>query len=139
MPRPARLLLLAALATGSGCSAFKLPAGEDPDRSRHSYEVVGEARRRDTSAVVAAAVVTVSGAKEVAGSRTTDATGRFWLMVSGIGGTEPDRAGLGKGPAGLIILSARSGNLCSPETKVLLPAAGPVQLYLEKCPNPPTR
>jgi len=133
MPRPDRLLLLAALATTSGCSAFRLPAGVDPDRSRHSDEVVGEARMVNSGKVVADAVVTVEGAKEVAGSRKTDETGRFWLLVSGIGGSPPDRAGLGTGPAGLIILSARAGDLCSPETKVLLPAAGPVQLSMAPC------
>ncbi len=137
MPRPDHLLLLAALATTAGCSAFKLPAGEDPDPSRHTYEVVGEARRLAGGAVVAGAVVTVSGAREVAGSQTTDETGRFWLMVSGIGGSKPDPAGVGKGPAGLIVVSARAGALCSPETKVILPAKGPVLLSLETCPPKP--
>jgi len=133
MPRLASLPLLAALVTTSGCSAFRPPAELDPDRSRHSYEVVGEARRRDTGAVVAGAKVTVDGAREVAGDRTTDDTGRFWLKVSGISGAEPDRAGIGKGPAGLIIVSARAGPLCSPETKVLLPASGPVLLAMGPC------
>jgi len=133
MPRLASLPLLAALATTLACSAFRPPAAQDPDRSRHSYEVVGEARRRDTGVVVAGAQVTVEGAKEVAGSRTTDATGRFWLNVSGLSGAEPDRAGIGKGPAGLIIVSARTGTLCSPETKVLLPASGPVLLAMGPC------
>jgi hypothetical protein len=134
MPRRLRLLLLAALAGSAACSAFRLPPEEDPDRSRHAYEIVGEARMRDTSAVVASAEVTVKGARDVAGSRTTDATGRFWLQVSNIGGEPPDRAGLGKGPAGLVVISARKGKLCSPETKVLLPAAGPVQLAMGPCP-----
>jgi hypothetical protein len=133
MPRPDRLLLLAALASSAACSAFRLPAEEDPDRSRHAYEIVGEVRMRDSGAVVAGAVVTVDGAKQVAGSRTSDVTGRFWLRVAEIGGTPPDRAGLGKGPAGLVIVSARSGDLCSPETKVLLPAQGPVLLGLARC------
>jgi hypothetical protein len=132
MPRPASLLL-AALATASACSAFRPPANEDPDRSRHTFEVFGEARRRDTGVVVAGAEVKVEGAREVAGGRTTDATGRFWLNVSGIGGGQPDRAGLGTGPAGLIIISARAGTLCSPETKVLLPATGPVLLGMAPC------
>jgi hypothetical protein len=132
MPRPASLLL-AALATASACSAFRPPANEDPDRSRHTFEVFGEARRRDTGVVVAGAEVKVEGAREVSGSRTTDATGRFWLNVSGIGGGQPDRAGLGTGPAGLVIISARAGTLCSPETKVLLPATGPVLLGMAPC------
>lgn len=134
MPRLPSPLLLAALASATACSAFRPPANLDPDRSRHSYEVIGEARRRDTGVVVAGAEVTVEGAKQVSGSRSTDATGRFWLNVSGIGGGQPDRAGLGTGPAGLIILSARAGTLCSPETKVLLPASGPVLLALAPCP-----
>lgn len=133
MPRLACLPLLAALVTTPACSAFRPPPEQDPDRSRHSYEVIGEARRRDTGVVVAGAQVTVEGARGVAGSRTTDATGRFWLHVSGISGAEPDRAGIGKGPAGLIIVSARTGTLCSPETKVLLPASGPVLLALGPC------
>jgi hypothetical protein len=70
----------------------------------------------------------------VAGSRATDATGRFWLQVSNIGGEAPDRAGLGKGPAGLVMISARKGKLCSPQTKVLLPAAEPVLLGMGPCP-----
>ena len=134
MPRLASLTLLAALAAATACSAFRLPASQDPDRSRHTFEVIGEARRRDTGAVVAGAEVTVEGAKDVAGSRTTDATGRFWLNVSNISGGQPDRAGLGTGPAGLIIVSAKAGTLCSPETKVLLPASGPVLLAMSPCP-----
>jgi hypothetical protein len=136
MPRLARLPLLAALATlasSTACSAFRLPAEQDPDRSRHAYEIVGEVRMRDTGAVVAGAEVTVDGAREVAGSKSTDATGRFWLRVSGIGGQPPDRAGIGTGPAGLVIISARTSTLCSPETRVLLPAAGPVLLGLAPC------
>jgi hypothetical protein len=133
MSRLRRSLLFAALASSAACSAFRLPAEEDPDRSRHAYEIVGEVRMRDSGAVVAGAEVTVDGAKEVAGSRTTDATGRFWLRVSDIGGAAPDRAGVGKGPAGLVIISARSGELCSPETKVLLPAPGPVLLGMAAC------
>jgi hypothetical protein len=134
MSRLSTLLLLAALASTSACSAFRPPASQDPDRSRHSYEVIGEARRRDTGMVVAGAEVTVEGAKEVSGSRTTDATGRFWFNVSGIGGGQTDRAGLGTGPVGLIIVSAKVGTLCSPETKVLLPASGPVLLGMAPCP-----
>jgi hypothetical protein len=134
MPRLPSPLLLAALATASACSAFRPPAALDPDRSRHSFEVVGEARRRDTGVVVPGAAVTVEGAKQVSGSRTTDATGRFWLNLSGISGGETDRAGLGTGPAGLVLISARAGTLCSPETKVLLPAAGPVLLGMAPCP-----
>ena len=133
MPRLDRSLLLAALAITTGCSAFRLPAEEDPDRSRHSFEIIGEVRMRDSGAVVPGAVVTVEGAKNVAGSRTSDATGGFWLRVSDIRGGAPDPAGLGKGPAGLVIVSARSGLLCSPETKVLLPAAGPVLLGMAPC------
>ncbi len=133
MPRSASLLLLAALVSTTACSAFRPPANLDPDRSRHSFEVVGEARRRDTGVVVAGAEVKVEGAREVSGSRTTDATGRFWLSVSGIGGGQPDRAGLGTGPAGLVIISARAGTLCAPETKVLLPATGPVLLGMAPC------
>jgi len=133
MPRLPSLLLLAALAGNSACSAFRLPADQDPDRSRHAYELVGEARRKDNGTVVAGAQVTVEGAKEVAGSRTTDETGRFWLRVSGLSGSQPDRAGIGTGPAGLVIISARAGTLCSPETKVLIPAAGPVLLGMEPC------
>lgn len=133
MPRIVRLLLLAALATTAACSAFRLPPEEDPDRSRHAYEIVGEVRMRDSGAVVAGAVVTVDGAKHVAGSRASDATGAFWLRVSDIGGGAPDRAGVGKGPAGMVIVSARSGDLCSPETKVLLPASGPVLLGMAPC------
>jgi len=133
MPVLDRLLLLCALGATAGCSAFRLPPEEDPDRSRHAYQIVGEVRMRDTGKVVAGAQVTVEGAGEVSGSRTTDATGRFWFMVSDIGGKAPDRAGLEKGPAGLVVLSARSGTLCAPETKVLLPSAGPVQLALAPC------
>jgi hypothetical protein len=88
---------------------------------------------RDSGKVVAGAEVTVEGAKEVAGEHVTDATGRFWLRVVGIGGAAPDPAGIGKGPAGLVIVSARSGALCSPETRVLLPATGPVLLGLAPC------
>jgi hypothetical protein len=134
MSRRSSPLVLAALAATSACSAFRPPASQDPDRSRHRFEVIGEARRRDTGVVVPGAVVTVEGAKEVAGSRTTDATGRFWLNVSGIGGGQPDPAGLGTGPVGLILISARAGTLCAPETKVLLPAAGPVLLGMAPCP-----
>jgi hypothetical protein len=134
MPRLDRLLLLAALGAATGCSAFKLPAEEDPDRSRHAYQIMGEVRLRDSGKVVAGAQVTVTGAAEVSGSGTTDATGRFWFVVSDIGGKAPDRAGLGKGPAGLVVLSARSGALCAPDTKVPLPAAGPVLLGLVPCP-----
>jgi hypothetical protein len=133
MTRLDRPLLLAAFAVTAACSAFRLPAEQDPDRSRHAYEIVGEVRMRDTGAVVAGAEVTVDGAREVAGSRTTDATGRFWLRVSDIGGQAPDRAGIGKGPAGMVIVSARAGLLCSPETKVLLPAAHPVLLGMAPC------
>jgi len=134
MPRLLRVLLPAALAGSAACSAFRLPPQEDPDRTRHAYEIVGEARMTDTSAVVAGAALTVEGAKDVAGSRSTDATGRFWLQVSNIGGQPPDRAGLDKGPAGLVMISARKGTLCSPQTKVLLPAAGPVLLGMGPCP-----
>jgi hypothetical protein len=133
MIRLDRPLLLAALAAAGACSAFRPPAEQDPDRSRHAYEIVGEVRMRDNGAVVAGAEVTVDGAREVAGSRTTDTTGRFWLRVSDIGGQPPDRAGIGKGPAGMVIVSARTGLLCSPETKVLLPATGPVLLGLAPC------
>jgi hypothetical protein len=133
MPRLHRLLLLTALASSAACSAFRLPAEQDPDRSRHAYELVGEVRMRDSGKVVAGAEVTVEGAKEVAGEHVTDATGRFWLRVVGIGGAAPDPAGIGKGPAGLVIVSARSGALCSPETRVLLPATGPVLLGLAPC------
>ena len=133
MPRHDRLLLLAALGAATACSAFRLPAEEDPDRSRHSYSIVGEVRMRDGGKVVAGAQVTVVGAGEVNGSRTTDATGRFWFVVSDIGGKAPDRAGLEKGPAGQVLISARSGNLCAPETRVLLPASGPVTLSLAPC------
>jgi hypothetical protein len=128
-----RPLLIAALLTASGCSAFRLPADQDPDRSRHAYEIVGEVRMRDGGKVVAGAEVTVEGARQVAGSRATDATGRFWLRVSEIGGQAPDRAGIGTGPAGMVVISARLGDLCAPETRVLLPAAGPVLLGLAPC------
>jgi hypothetical protein len=134
MSRLLRVLLPAALAGSAACSAFRLPPEEDPDRSRHAYEILGEARMRETGAVVAGAAVTVEGARDVAGSRITDATGRFWLQVSNIGGGAPDRAGLGKGPAGLVTISARKGTLCAPETKVVLPAAGPVLLAMGPCP-----
>lgn len=133
MPRLDRPLLLAALTSAAACSAFRPPAEDDPDRSRHAYEIVGEVRMRDSGKVVTDAEVTVDGAKEVAGSRASDATGRFWIRVSNIGGGAPDRAGVGTGPAGLIIISARKGELCSPETKVLLPAAGPVLLGMAPC------
>lgn len=133
MTRLASLPLLAALSTAPACSAFRLPAEQDPDRSRHSYEVIGEARRLDTGAVVSGAAVTVAGAKNVAGDRTTDGTGRFWVRVSGIGGEPRDRAGIGTGPAGMITISAKAGTLCAPETKVLLPAASPVLLSLVPC------
>ncbi len=88
---------------------------------------------RDTGGVVASAVVVVTGAREVAGSRATDATGRFWFQVSDIGGGVPDRAGVGHGPAGMITISARKGGLCAPETKVRLPASGPVLLAMVPC------
>jgi hypothetical protein len=133
MARLHRPLLLAALAATAGCSAFRLPAEQDPDRSRHAYELVGEVRMRDNGVVVAGAEVVVEGAREVAGDRRSDATGRFWLRVSDIGGQAPDRAGIGTGPAGMIIVSARTATLCSPETRVLLPATGPVLLGLAPC------
>ncbi len=128
-----RLLLASALLSAAACSAFRPPAQDDPDRSRHAYEVVGELRMRDTGGVVAGAAIVVTGAREVAGSRTTDATGRFWFRVSDIGGGVPDRAGVGHGPAGMILVSARKGRLCAPETKVLLPASGPVLLAMAPC------
>jgi hypothetical protein len=133
MSRLYRLLLIAALGAATGCSAFRLPAEEDPDRSRHAYQIMGEVRMRDSGKVVAGAQVTVNGAGEVSGSGTTDATGRFLFVVSDIGGKKPDRAGLEKGPAGLVVLSARSGASCAPDTKVLLPASGPVLLSLGPC------
>jgi hypothetical protein len=133
MVRPSRTWLLA-LTASAACSAFRLPPEEDPDRSRHAYELVGEARLRDGGLVVPGAEVTVTGAREVAGSRTTDQSGRFWLQVSGLSGGSADRAGLGKGPAGMVILSARAGGLCAPETKVLVPAPGPIQLVMAPCP-----
>lgn len=134
MPHPAQLLVLAALGAATACSAFRLPAEEDPDRSRHTYPIMGEVRMRDSGKVVAGAQVTVDGAGEVSGNQTTDVSGRFWFVVSNIGGKAPDRAGLEKGPAGLVILSARAGNLCAPDTKVVLPSPGPVLLGMAPCP-----
>ena len=133
MPQLLRRSLLAALAATAACSAFRLPPEQDPDRSRHAYEIVGEVRLRDSGKVVGGAEVTVDGAKQVSGDHVTDSTGRFWLRVSEIGGAAPDRAGIGQGPAGLVIVSARTATLCSPETRVLLPAAGPVLLAMAPC------
>lgn len=129
--RLAPLLLLLPLA---GCAAFRLPAEQDPDRSRHAFEIVGEVRRLDGLAVVPGATLEVLGARQVAGSTTADATGRFWLRVEGITAGAPDPAGGGKGPAGSVRLTARGAGLCAPETRVLLPAASPVILLLGKCP-----
>jgi hypothetical protein len=127
------LALLPPLVALSGCSAFRLPAEEDPDRSRHAYEIEGEVRRAGTNKVVAGAALEVTGAKEVAGDKASDATGRFWLRVSGISGGASDPAGIGKGPAGMVILKASTKELCSPETRVLLPASGPVDLIVTPC------
>jgi hypothetical protein len=136
-PRPCRPLLAAALllplAALGGCSAFRLPADEDPDRSRHAFEIQGEVRSAGTNKVVPGATLTVTGAGEAAGDKVTDATGRFWLRVTGISGGTSDPAGIGKGPAGMVVLKATAGSLCSPETKVLLPASGPVVLNVAPC------
>jgi hypothetical protein len=129
--RLAPLLLLVPL---GGCAAFRLPADQDPDRSRHAFEIVGEVRRQDGLAVVPGATLEVLGARQVAGSTTTDATGRFWVRVEGITAGAPDPAGSGTGPAGSVRISARGAGLCAPETRVLLPAASPVILLLGKCP-----
>ncbi len=126
--------LLAALAL-AGCAAFRLPPEQDPDRSRHAYEIVGEVRRAEGLAVVPGATLHVLGAREVAGTTVTDATGRFWLRVEGITPGAPDPAGIGRGPAGTVRLTARAGARCAPETRVTLPAAGPVVLLLQgACP-----
>jgi len=129
-----RLALTMVLVPLCGCAAFRLPADQDPDRSRHAYEIVGEVRRADGLTVVPGATLEVLGAGDVAGSTTADATGRFWLRVEGITAGAPDPSGSGKGPAGTVRLTARGGGLCAPETRVLLPAAGPVVLLLGKCP-----
>jgi len=129
-----RLALLLVLAPLAGCAAFRLPADQDPDRARHAFEIMGEVRRADGLTVVPGASLEVLGAREVAGSTTADATGRFWLRVEGITAGAPDPSGSGKGPAGSVRLTARGGGLCAPETRVLLPAAGPVVLLLGKCP-----
>jgi hypothetical protein len=134
--RPAPVLLAAlllSLAAHAGCSAFRLPAEDDPDRSRHSYEIEGEVRRAGTNAVVPGAALEVTGAKEVAGDKVTDATGRFWLHVSGISGGKADPAGIGTGPAGMVVLKATAKGLCSTEIKVLLPASGPVSVTVAPC------
>jgi len=132
---PPRLLAALVGATAlSGCAAFRLPSEADPDRSRHAYEIVGEVRRADGLAVVPGATLEVLGAARVAGSTTSDATGRFWLRVEGITAAVPDPAGSLRGPAGTVRLTARAGNRCAPETRVTLPAAGPVILLLGKCP-----
>jgi len=131
---PPRLLLPVLLLPLAGCAAFRLPPERDPDRSRHAFEIVGEVRRADGLAVVPGATLEVLGAKEVAGSTTSDATGRFWLRVEGITAGAPDPSGSGTGPAGSVRLVARGGGLCAPETRVLLPAAGPVVLLLGRCP-----
>lgn len=129
-----RLVPLLLLLPLGGCAAFRLPADQDPDRARHAYEIVGEVRRSDGLTVVPGATLEVLGAGDVAGSTTADATGRFWLRVEGITAGAPDPAGTGKGPAGSVRLTARAGGLCAPETRVLLPATGPVVLLLGKCP-----
>ena len=130
-----RLLPLLLLLPLGGCAAFRLPPDQDPDRSRHAYEIVGEVRRADGLTVVPGATLEVLGAGDVAGSTTADATGRFWLRVEGITAGAPDPSGSAKGPAGSVRLTARGGGqLCAPETRVLLPAAGPVVLLLGKCP-----
>jgi hypothetical protein len=137
MLRAARLALLLPLAAPLGCAALRLPAAVDPDRSRHAYELEGEVRREPGLTTVAGAELLVEGAGAVLGSRTTDATGRFWIRVEGVTRLAPDPSGSGAGPAGFVLLSARAGAACAPETKVVLPAAGPVVLVVRPCPPAP--
>jgi hypothetical protein len=136
LPRPALAAGLAAgLALVGGCAALRLPPQDDPDRSRHSYEVQGEVRRADTLAVVPGAAITVEGAREVTGDERADATGRFWLRVTGIT-PSPSAKGV-DGPAGTVLVAARLGQLCAPATRVTLPAGGPVVLLASVgCPAP---
>ncbi|HET9554280.1 MAG TPA: hypothetical protein VFP50_15050, partial [Anaeromyxobacteraceae bacterium] len=106
MLRPLRLALLLPLAAAAGCAALRLPAAVDPDRSRHAYELEGEVRREPGLATVAGAELSVEGAGAVLGSRTSDATGRFWIRVEGITRLAPDPAGSAAGPAGFVLVSA---------------------------------
>jgi len=125
---------LAAAGGLTGCAALRLPAQDDPDRSRHTFEIQGEVRRADTFAAVPSAELTVEGAREVIGDVHADGTGRFWLKVSGVTPLPgPARAG---GPAGAVLVSARGGDRCVPPTRVTLPTAGPVILLAGACPAP---
>jgi hypothetical protein len=126
-----------ALLAGAGCSALRLPAADDPDRSRHAYEIVGEVRTAKGLVPVAGARLEVRGAAAVSGSAGSDATGRFWLRVEGITPLAADRAGIGTGPAGAVWIGATSRDGCAPEVRVLLPAAGPVVLQLGPCTSGP--
>ena len=126
----ASLLLLAL----TGCAALRLPAEDDPDRSRHTFEIQGEVRQAGTLAAVPGAALTVEGAREVIGDARSDGTGRFWLKVSGVT-PAPGPAKPG-GPAGTVLISARAGALCAPATRVTLPASGPVFLVAGACPAP---
>ena len=130
---PLALLVGCAVAL-AGCAALRLPAQDDPDRSRHTYEVQGEVRRADTLAVVPGAALTVEGAREVIGDERADATGRFWLKVTGI--TPAPSAERADGPAGTVLISARAGAFCAPATRITLPLRGPVVLVAAACPKP---
>jgi hypothetical protein len=116
-----------------GCAALRPPPELDPDRSRHTYSIVGEVRDAKTLAVVPGAEVSVTGADEDR-PHLADATGRFAFDVHGIATARPDPAGTGHGPAGFVVLEARSGRRCAPETRVVLPS-GPVTLLVVPCPS----
>jgi hypothetical protein len=122
---------LAALAL-AGCAALRPPPELDPDRTRHTFSIVGEVRDAKTLAVVPGAEVLVTGADEDR-PHLADATGRFAFDVRGIAATRPDPSGTGRGPAGFVVLEARSGRRCAPETRVVLPS-GPVTLLVVPCP-----
>ncbi len=134
-PRLPRALAALALGAAAGCSAFRLPAQADPDPARHTYTIEGQVRRQETLAAVPGARLAVHGAASVIGDAVTDPTGAFWIQVAGIEPFERDPSGSRGGPAGFVVLSASAAGGCVPETRVSLPAAGPVLLVLGECPR----